>query len=104
MIQRVVAVRLKESYRDAAVLQSIAEETVRVLRQAAGVLEVRVGVPGDGRTRREWDLCIFVRLGSMDDVETYRVDPVHRAYADTFLAPMRTQIRVWNFELADAAA
>ncbi|MEM7204509.1 MAG: Dabb family protein [Planctomycetota bacterium] len=102
MIQRVVAVKLKASYRDASTLQSIAAETVRVLGQAVGVLDVRVGLPGDLRTGREWDLCIFVQLASMEDVETYRVDPVHRAYADTFLAPLRTQIRVWNFELAEA--
>jgi hypothetical protein len=34
----------------------------------------------------------------MAAVERYRVDPVHRAYADLFLQPLQAKIRVYNFE------
>ena len=55
-------------------------------------------VPADPRTRREWDLCLEVVLDDVDAVERYRIDPVHRAYADVFLRPMQERIRVYNFE------
>ena len=41
---------------------------------------------------------IEVVLDDIDAVERYRVDPVHRAYADEFLAPLRSKIYVYNFE------
>lgn len=101
MIQRVVTVKLNDEFATDAIRARIAEETPDVLRQAHGVLDVRVGVPSDSRTRREWDLCILVRFASQEDVDQYRDDPVHRAYADDFLAPMQKSIRVWNFEVAE---
>ncbi len=99
MIQRVVAVALKPEFRTAETLRTIATETRRVLRDAHGVLSVEVATAADGRTRSEWDFCILVRFAGIDDVERYRTDPIHRAYADVFLAPMRRAIRVWNFSL-----
>lgn len=99
MIQRVVTVQLADSYRDPASLQQIAAETRRVLAGAGGVLHVDVATAADARTRREWDLCILVRFATLEDAEAYAGDPVHRAYADVFLKPMRKGIRVWHFEL-----
>ena len=100
MIQRVVTVKLRDGYADDDSRRQIAAETRRVLAEAHGVLEVAVGLPGDGRTEREWDLCILVKFADMETVEAYRTCPIHRAYADVFLKPLRSTIRVWNFELA----
>ncbi len=102
MIQRVVLVKLKPAYQGDASREQIVAETRRVLVDAHGVLDLEVGVPGDGRTRSEWDLCILVRFATMEDVETYRTDKIHRAYADVFLKPLREKIRVWNFDVGES--
>ena len=99
MIQRVVLVKLKPTYADDASLEQIAAETRQVLKDAHGVLGLEVGVPGDARTRRDYDLCILVQFATIEDVETYRTDKIHRAYADVFLKPLRERIRVWNFDV-----
>ena len=99
MIQRVVMVKLKPAFADDASRRKIVRETLDVLKDAHGVLDLEVGVPSDKRTEGSWDLCLLVRFATMADVEAYRTDRIHRAYADVFLAPMRTAIRVWNFEV-----
>lgn len=99
MIQRVVLVKLKAEFAGPETLARIRDETLKVLPDAHGVAGLEVGLPGDGRTGREWDLCILVRFANMEDVEAYRTDEIHRAYADVFLKPMRTAIRVLNFDV-----
>jgi hypothetical protein len=80
---------------------AVAETTRTTLPGAAGVRALRVATAADARTLREWDVCIEVVLDDLDAVERYRVDRVHRAYADVFLKPikpMMKMIRVYNFE------
>lgn len=93
-------VKLKPQYTDDESKQQIVQQTLETLKDAHGVRGLEVGTPGDARTRREWDLCILVRFATIEDVEIYRTDQVHRAYADVFLKPLRTSIRVWNFEVS----
>lgn len=100
MIQRVVVVKLKPEFANDETRARIVQQTFDVLPQAHGVLDLDVALPSDARTEREWDVCILVRFRDMEDVETYRTDEIHRAYADVFLRPLRRSIRVWNFELA----
>lgn len=99
MIQRVVLVKLKPAFADAESRAQIIAQTRDVLKDAHGVLDLEVGTPVDGRTRGAWDLCILVRFATTEDVEIYRTDKIHRAYADVFLKPMRESIRVWNFDI-----
>lgn len=99
MIQRVVLVRLKPEFREPDTLAQVVEETRKTLPDAEGVRALVVGSPADERTRGEWDLTILVQLDSLDAVETYRIDKVHRAYVDVFLKPMMESIRAYNFEL-----
>ena len=101
MIERVVLIKLKPEYATADQLASIVQATATTLRDAEGVRALRVCTAADARTRREWDVCIEVVLDDVAAVERYRVDPVHRAYADVFLEPMQDKIRVYNFERAD---
>jgi hypothetical protein len=98
VIERVVLIKLKPEYANDAQRAAIAEATATTLRDAAGVRALRVCTAADARTRREWDVCIEVVLDDLDAVERYRVDPVHRAYADVFLKPLMDRIRVYNFE------
>lgn len=100
MIQRVVLIKLKPRYATPDAMDAIIEKTRDVLPRAHGVRALEISLPADSWTRRSWDLCLFIRFDSIDDVETYRTDPVHRAYADAFLGPLRTKIHVHNFELA----
>jgi hypothetical protein len=102
MIQRVVLVKLKPAYAGDASRQQIAAETRAVLRDAQGVVDLEVGLPADGRTDGAWDLCILVRFASREDIERYRTDHVHRAYADVFLKPLRDRIEVFHFDVGGA--
>jgi len=101
MIERVVLVKLKREHATDEQRAEIARVTATTLRDAEGVRALRVGTPADARTRSEWDICIEVVLDDIEAVERYRVDKVHRAYADVFLKPMLDKIRVYNFERTD---
>lgn len=101
MIERVVLVKLAPEHRAPEALAAIVQTTASTLPKAEGVRAVRVATAADGRTRRDWDLCIEVVLDDIAAVERYRVDPVHRAYADVFLKPLMTKIHVFNFERFD---
>jgi hypothetical protein len=104
VIERVVLIKLKPPYATDEQRAAVAAATVEALRGAAGVRALRVGGAADPRTRRDWDLCIQVQLDDLEAVERYRVDPVHRAYADVFLKPMMAKIYVYHFERAPADA
>lgn len=99
MIQRVVFIKLKREYANDADRAAIVAETRAVLPQAHGVRRLEVGVAADARSKREWDIGLVLQLDSLEEVERYRVDRVHRAYVDVFLKPMVESIRVWNYEL-----
>ena len=98
MIQRVVVIKLKDAYANATDRTEAAEHTRAVLGQIPGVLHIDVATPADAACERSWDLCLLLRFDDLDAVESYRVDPRHRAYVDVFLKPMLEVIRVWNFE------
>ena len=98
MIERVVLIKLKPEFATDEQRAAIAEATAATLPQAEGVRALRIGTPADARTRRDWDLCLQVVLDDVEAVERYRVDRVHRAYADEFLKPLMAKIHVFNFE------
>lgn len=98
MIERVVLIKLKAAYANPEQRAAIAEATASMLPKAEGVRALRIGTPADGRTRRDWDLCLQVVLDDVEAVERYRVDAVHREYADVYLKPMMEKIHVFNFE------
>lgn len=98
MIERVVLVKLRAEFATADQLAAIARTTETTLRDAEGVRALRVATAADARTRKDWHLCIEVVLDDLAAVERYRVDRVHRSYADVFLKPMQEKIHVYNFE------
>jgi hypothetical protein len=102
MIERVVLIKLKPEYATDEQRAAVVAATRTTLPGAEGVRALRVASAADARTRREWDVCIEVVLDDLDAVERYRVDRVHRAYADVFLKPMLAKIHVFNFERDDA--
>ena len=104
MIERVVLIKLKAPHATPEQRAEIAAATATILPKAEGARALRIGTPADARTRRDWDLCLQVVLDDVDAVERYRVDPVHRKYADEFLKPLMQRIHVFNFERFEPAA
>jgi hypothetical protein len=98
MIERVVLIKLKPEFATQAQRAAVVETTRTTLPDAEGVRALRVATAADSRTKRDWDVCIEVVLDDLDAVERYRVDRVHREYADVFLKPMLAKIHVYNFE------
>jgi hypothetical protein len=97
MIERVVLIRLDAAYRED--LGQVVDASRQVLAEIPGVRALRVGIPADERTARDWDVCIQVRFDDMDAVEAYRAHERHRKYVDVFLRPMLERIRAFNFEV-----
>ncbi len=91
-------IKLKPEYATDEQRAAVAATAATTLPRAEGVRDLRVCTAADARTRREWDVCIQVVLDDLDAVERYRVDPVHRAYSDVFLRPMKARIHVYAFE------
>lgn len=96
-------IKLKPAHATPEQRAAIAEATSTMLPRAEGVRALRIGTPADGRTRRDWDLCLQVVLDDVEAVERYRVDPVHRQYADVYLKPKMDKIHVFNFERFEPA-
>ncbi len=99
MIHRVVVIRLKPQYREAASLEQIVEHSRELLATIPLIRDLRVAGSADGRTQREWDLTILTTFDSLQDIDTFRTERTHRAYADVYLRPMMETIRVWHFDL-----
>ena len=98
MVRRVVLIQLKPEHQTDGKRREIARRALEVLPQAARVMDVSVHLAGDERTQDDWDVCILVRFASMADPPVYKVDPIHRAFADRYLKPLRTRIHVLHFE------
>jgi hypothetical protein len=99
MIQRVVAIKLKPAYSNAADRAQVAAASREVLAVVPGVRAFDVGQPADAAAEKSWDLLLLLRFDDLDAVEAYRAHPNHRRYMDVFLRPMLDVIKVWNFEL-----
>jgi len=97
MIERIVFVRLKEEYRTdtkRAEIASYSENTLRAVPQAR---KVRAATAADDKTKQDWDMLLTIRLDAVEDLEPFRLDPIHREYVDSYLKPKIAQIKGWNF-------
>ncbi|HUH02496.1 MAG TPA: Dabb family protein [Kofleriaceae bacterium] len=99
-IDRYVFVKLAAEAATPASREEIAAYTREALGALPGVQAVRVGVPADAAATASWDLSIVVTFARIEDVEPYRVHPLHRAYVDEYLAPRTVVIKAWNFDTA----
>ncbi len=98
MVLRVVLIQLKPEFRSDGELRKIAKRALEVLPHAARVMDVKVHLACDSRTQSDWDICILVRFASMQDPPVYRVDPIHRAFADKYLKPLQVRLFVYHFD------
>ena len=99
MIQRVVAIKLKDAYAHDADRAQVAAASREVLGAVPTVRTIEVATPADAATTKSWDLLLLLQFDDLDGVEAYRAHPNHRRYVDVFLRPMLEVIKVWNFEL-----
>lgn len=102
MIQRVVAIKLKDHYATAEDRAQVAATSREVLGAVPGVRAIEVGTPADLAAEKSWDVLLLLRFDDLEAVEAYRAHESHRLYMDVFLLPMLAVIKVWNFELRDA--
>ena len=99
MIERVVLVKLKDSFAHKAARTEIIAHTRKTLPQIPGVVSASVGEPADPRSEESWDMGIVVRFQTMDQVPTYISHPDHRTYVDDYLRPRMEVIKAWNFQI-----
>ena len=97
MIDRMVFVRLKDEYRSDAERRAIAAHSQDALRTVPQVRAIHVATALDDKTRQDWDLLLVIQLESVEDLEPFRTDPIHRDYVDNYLKPKMAQIKGWNF-------
>jgi hypothetical protein len=70
-----------------------------VLPAVPGVVSVTAGVPADADGEAAWDVSLVVRFRSLADAAAYRAHPVHRRFADEYMAPRIEVKKAWNFEV-----
>jgi hypothetical protein len=98
MVERYVFVKLKPEH---ATSQGRAEVRARSQRLALipGVRGLSIGAPADASALAAWDLCLSLRLDSLDAVAPYLEHPEHVAYYEGFLKPRVQVIKAWSFEV-----
>ena len=99
MIQRIVLIKLNEAHSNDAARAEATAHSREALTKIPGVMSVTVGAQVEPIGARRWDLALTITFECLDDVEVYRVDPLHRAYVDDFLKPRLEIIKAWNFEI-----
>jgi hypothetical protein len=88
---------LKDEYRTDTKRAEIASHSESTLREVPQVREIRVVTALDDKTREDWDMLLAIRLDGIEDLEPFRVNPIHREYVDSYLKPKIAQIKGWNF-------
>jgi hypothetical protein len=101
MVVRYVFAKLKTEHTSDAERRKTAKHSKATLLGIKGVKEVRVGVPADDKSATAWDLSIEIHFDRIEDVEPYRVDPVHKAYLDDYLGPRTEMKKAWNLEIIE---
>jgi len=99
MIQRVVAIKLKDAYSNPEDRAQVVTASREVLGAVPAVRAIEVGTPADFSAEKSWDVLLLLRFDDLEAVEVYRAHENHRRFMDVFLRPMLAMIKVWNFEL-----
>jgi hypothetical protein len=98
VIERYVFIKLKPEH---ATPQGRAEARARseALALIPGVRGLSIGAPADASAESAWDLCLTLRLDSLEGVGSYLEHPEHIAYHEGFLKPRVQVIKAWSFEV-----
>ena len=99
MIQRIVYVKLKDTYCNSLDIEAIAAQSVDVFEQTELITQYSVGRPSDAHTGREWQLMFSLTFREQTDVDAWRTHALRRAFFEQFLGPMRKKVRVCNWRV-----
>jgi hypothetical protein len=99
MIERIILIKLNETHSTPAGRAEVAAETRQAFKNLPGVVRCAVGLPADAHATKGWDLSIVLGFNSLNDVDIYRDDPLHRAFVDDYLQSRMVVIKAWNFEV-----
>ena len=99
MVIRTVYVKLDDAHANPAERTRLGEVSRERLAAVPGVTSVKVGQPADDGALAAWDLLLMVHFDRIEDVEPYRVHPLHLAYLDEVLNPVAVVKKAWNFEV-----
>jgi hypothetical protein len=97
MVERYHFFKLKPAYATPTGRAEVVDELLAVLPRVRGVVKVLAGVPADADAAASWDVSLVVRFAHVDDVATYRADPVHRRLVEQFMTPRIEVKKSWNF-------
>ena len=97
MITRTVLVKLNDEWSSVEGRAEIAAYSEQALADIPGVVSAQALVPSDDASLASWDLIFLVQFASMDDVEPYRVHPLHTAYLSDYLNPKAAVKKAWNW-------
>ncbi len=98
MITRTVLVKLTDEWSTDAGRAAVAAHSAEALSAIPGVVSAEAGVPADDASRASWDVIFLVRFASMNDVEPYRVHPLHTSYLNDYLNPKAEVKKAWNWD------
>jgi hypothetical protein len=94
MTIRIVQVKFAAEHQD-RVMDTLLEAE-KVFPKITGVTGFHCGAASEDNS--DYDLALMVEFDAFEDVETYRVDPVHEKFASKFLRPYAT-IVARNYEI-----
>ena len=97
MHTRVVLIKLKEHWSQHGKAQEFAEASEKKLNTVPGVVSCTGTLPSDNETKGAWDVCLFLTFEKPDDVESYKIHPIHQSYLKDDLIPKMEAKKVWNF-------
>ncbi len=101
MFNRFVYIKLTKEWATSEGRSAVIAESGQVLPSIPGVLSCQAGLPESPDAAKGWDLCLVLRFASSEDIESYRVHPVHVAFLEKFLGPKIEAKRVWNFRMQE---
>ncbi len=103
MFDRFVFAKLNEEWAGDEGVTAVLAEARRVLPSIPGVRCCRIGSPADAHAGKGWDVCFVLSFASLEDIESYRVHPIHQAFLNDFLEPKVEAKRAWNFSVEEVA-
>ncbi len=98
MITRTVLVKLIDEWSTDSGRSEVAAHSKEALSAIPGVVSAEAGVPADDAARASWDVIFLVHFASMDDVEPYRVHPLHTSFLTDYLNPKAEIKKAWNWD------
>ena len=95
MIEHLVLFGLQPEVDEATLAEMVKATRVR-LAEIPGVVSVRAGTNVEASS--EWPFFLSVEVASMDDLEAYRVHPLHVSYVEEVIKPNTTARMAVDFE------